>query len=233
MAETTELLKENKIKVNEREPLFSKKNKKLISDPLDENNPITIQVLGICSALAVTVQMKAAVVMSISVLFVLILANVTVSLIRNLIPNRIRIIVQLVVVAALVIVVDQVLKAYLFDVSKELSVFIGLIITNCIIMGRLEAFALGNKPWPSFLDAVGNSLGYGMVLVIVAFFKELFGSGKLFGVEIFGNVTEQTGLYSMGYMDNGLMLLPPSSLIIVAIYIWIQKVRNPSLIETN
>jgi len=233
MAETTELLKENKIKVNKREPLFSKKNKKLISDPLDENNPITIQVLGICSALAVTVQMKAAVVMSVSVLFVLILANVTVSLIRNLIPNRIRIIVQLVVVAALVIVVDQVLKAYLFDVSKELSVFIGLIITNCIIMGRLEAFALGNKPWPSFLDAVGNSLGYGMVLVIVAFFKELFGSGKLFGVEIFGNVTEQTGLYSMGYMDNGLMLLPPSSLILVAIYIWIQKVRNPSLIETN
>jgi Na+-transporting NADH:ubiquinone oxidoreductase subunit D len=233
MAETTEVLKENKIKVKEREPLFSKKNKKLISDPLDENNPITIQVLGICSALAVTVQMKAAVVMSVSVLFVLILANVTVSLIRNLIPNRIRIIVQLVVVAALVIVVDQVLKAYLFDVSKELSVFIGLIITNCIIMGRLEAFALGNKPWPSFLDAVGNSLGYGMVLVIVAFFKELFGSGKLFGVEIFGNVTEQTGLYSMGYMDNGLMLLPPSSLILVAIYIWIQKVRNPSLIETN
>tara|TARA_B110000967_G_scaffold41449_1_gene41361 strand:+ start:345 stop:1046 length:702 start_codon:yes stop_codon:yes gene_type:complete len=233
MAETTEVLKEKKIKVKDREPLFSKKNKKLISDPLDENNPITIQVLGICSALAVTVQMKAAVVMSVSVLFVLILANVTVSLIRNLIPNRIRIIVQLVVVAALVIVVDQVLKAYLFDVSKELSVFIGLIITNCIIMGRLEAFALGNKPWPSFLDAVGNSLGYGMVLVIVAFFKELFGSGKLFGVEIFGNVTEQTGLYSMGYMDNGLMLLPPSSLILVAIYIWIQKVRNPSLIETN
>ena len=233
MAETTEVLKEKKIKVKDREPLFSKKNKKLISDPLDENNPITIQVLGICSALAVTVQMKAAVVMSVSVLFVLILANVTVSLIRNLIPNRIRIIVQLVVVAALVIVVDQVLKAYLFDVSKELSVFIGLIITNCIIMGRLEAFALGNKPWPSFLDAIGNSLGYGMVLVIVAFFKELFGSGKLFGVEIFGNVTEQTGLYSMGYMDNGLMLLPPSSLILVAIYIWIQKVRNPSLIETN
>ena len=157
MAEITEVLEEKKIKVKEREPLFSKKNKKLISDPLDENNPVTIQVLGICSALAVTVQMKAAVVMSVSVLFVLILANVTVSLIRNLIPNRIRIIVQLVVVAALVIVVDQVLKAYLFDVSKELSVFICLIITNCIIMGRLEAFALGNKPWPSALDAVGNS----------------------------------------------------------------------------
>jgi Na+-transporting NADH:ubiquinone oxidoreductase subunit D len=233
MAETTEVLEEKKIKVKEREPLFSKKNKKLISDPLDENNPITIQVLGICSALAVTVQMKAAVVMSVAVLFVLILANVSISLIRNLIPNRIRIIVQLVVVAALVIVVDQVLKAYLFDVSKELSVFVGLIITNCIIMGRLEAFALGNKPWPSALDAIGNSLGYGMVLVIVSFFKELFGSGKLFGFEIFGNTTEQTGLYALGYMDNGLMLLPPSSLILVAVYIWVQKIRNPSLIESH
>jgi len=233
MAETTEVLEEKKIRVKEREPLFSKKNKKLISDPLDENNPITIQVLGICSALAVTVQMKAAVVMSVAVLFVLILANVSISLIRNLIPNRIRIIVQLVVVAALVIIVDQVLKAYLFDVSKELSVFVGLIITNCIIMGRLEAFALGNKPWPSALDAIGNSLGYGMVLVIVSFFKELFGSGKLFGFEIFGNTTEQTGLYAMGYMDNGLMLLPPSSLILVAVYIWVQKIRNPSLIESH
>jgi len=233
MAESTEVLEEKKIKVKEREPLFSKKNKKLISDPLDENNPITIQVLGICSALAVTVQMKAAVVMSVAVLFVLILANVSISLIRNLIPNRIRIIVQLVVVAALVIVVDKVLKAYLFDVSKELSVFVGLIITNCIIMGRLEAFALGNKPWPSALDAIGNSLGYGMVLVIVSFFKELFGSGKLFGFEIFGNATEQTGLYAMGYMDNGLMLLPPSSLILVAVYIWVQKIRNPSLIESH
>ena len=232
MAEETVLVEKKKA-VKEREPLFSKKNKKLITDPLDENNPITIQVLGICSALAVTVQMKAAVVMSISVLFVLIMANVSVSLMRNLIPNRIRIIVQLVVVAALVIIVDQVLKAYLFDVSKELSVFVGLIITNCIIMGRLEAFALGNKPWPAALDAIGNSLGYGMVLVIVSFFKELFGSGKLFGFEIFGNATEQTGLYAMGYMDNGLMLLPPSSLILVAVYIWIQKIRNPSLIETH
>ena len=229
--ETLEVTKVKEKK--EREPLFSKKNKKLITDPLDENNPVTIQVLGICSALAVTVQMKAAVVMSVAVLFVLILANVTVSIIRNLIPNRIRIIVQLVVVAALVIVVDQVLKAYLYDVSKELSVFVGLIITNCIIMGRLEAFALGNKVWPSALDAVGNSIGYGVVLVVVSFFKELFGSGKLFGFEIFGNATEGTGLYAMGYMDNGLMLLPPSSLILVAIYIWIQKVRNPSLIETN
>ena len=233
MSEQAVVVEEKKKVVKEREPLFSKKNKKLISDPLDENNPITVQVLGICSALAVTVQMKAAVVMSVAVLFVLILANVSISLIRNLIPNRIRIIVQLVVVAALVIVVDQVLKAYLFDVSKELSVFVGLIITNCIIMGRLEAFALGNKPWPSALDAIGNSLGYGMVLVIVSFFKELFGSGKLFGFEIFGNATEQTGLYAIGYMDNGLMLLPPSSLILVAVYIWIQKLRNPSLIETH
>ncbi len=233
MSEQAVVVEEKKKVVKEREPLFSKKNKKLISDPLDENNPITIQVLGICSALAVTVQMKAAVVMSVAVLFVLILANVSISLIRNLIPNRIRIIVQLVVVAALVIVVDQVLKAYLFDVSKELSVFVGLIITNCIIMGRLEAFALGNKPWPSALDAIGNSLGYGMVLVIVSFFKELFGSGKLFGFEVFGNATEQTGLYAIGYMDNGLMLLPPSSLILVAVYIWIQKLRNPSLIETH
>ena len=233
MSEQAVVVEEKKKVVKEREPLFSKKNKKLISDPLDENNPITIQVLGICSALAVTVQMKAAVVMSVAVLFVLILANVSISLIRNLIPNRIRIIVQLVVVAALVIVVDQVLKAYIFDVSKELSVFVGLIITNCIIMGRLEAFALGNKPWPSALDAIGNSLGYGMVLVIVSFFKELFGSGKLFGFEIFGNATEQSGLYAIGYMDNGLMLLPPSSLILVAVYIWIQKLRNPSLIETH
>ena len=233
MSDQIVAVEEKKVVVKEREPLFSKKNKKLISDPLDENNPITIQVLGICSALAVTVQMKAAVVMSVAVLFVLILANVSISLIRNLIPNRIRIIVQLVVVASLVIIVDQVLKAYLFDVSKELSVFVGLIITNCIIMGRLEAFALGNKPWPAALDAIGNSLGYGMVLVIVSFFKELFGSGKLFGLEIFGNATEQTGLYSMGYMDNGLMLLPPSSLILVAVYIWIQKLRNPSLIETH
>ena len=233
MSDQAVAVEEKKVVVKEREPLFSKKNKKLISDPLDENNPITIQVLGICSALAVTVQMKAAVVMSVAVLFVLILANVSISLIRNLIPNRIRIIVQLVVVAALVIIVDQVLKAYLFDVSKELSVFVGLIITNCIIMGRLEAFALGNKPWPAALDAIGNSLGYGMVLVIVSFFKELFGSGKLFGYEIFGNATEQTGLYAMGYMDNGLMLLPPSSLILVAVYIWIQKIRNPSLIEIH
>jgi Na+-transporting NADH:ubiquinone oxidoreductase subunit D len=177
--------------------------------------------------------MKNAVVMSISVLFVLILGNLIVSLLRNTIPGRIRIIVQLVVVASLVIIVDQILKAYLFDVSKQLSVFVGLIITNCIIMGRLEAFALGNKPWASILDGVGNGFGYGIVLVVVAFFKELFGSGKLMGFEIFGSTIDQTGLYAMGYMNNGLMLLPPSSLVIVGIYIWVQRARNPKLIETH
>ena len=213
MAEETAIVEEKK-EVKEREPLFSKKNKKLITDPLDENNPVTIQVLGICSALAVTVQMKAAVVMSISVLFVLLMANISVSLMRNLIPNRIRIIVQLVVVASLVIIVDQVLKAYLYDVSKELSVFVGLIITNCIIMGRLEAFALGNKVWPSTLDALGNSIGYAMVLVVVSFLKNYLGLVNFLNGNI-RNATEGTGLYAMGYMDNGLMLLPPSSLILV------------------
>ena len=216
-----------------KEPLFSKKNKSLITDPLNDNNPITIQVLGICSALAVTVQMKNALVMSLSVMVVLIAGNLIVSLLRNLIPGRIRIIVQLVIVAALVIVVDQVLKAYVYDVSKQLSVFVGLIITNCIIMGRLEAFALANKPWASVLDGVGNGLGYAVVLVVVAFFKELFGEGKLMGFNIFGDNVEGTGIYSMGYMDNGLMLLPPSSLIIVGIYIWIQRSRNTKLIEEH
>lgn len=216
-----------------KEPLFSKKNKKLISDPLNLNNPVTIQVLGICSALAVTVQMDNAIVMSIAVLFVLVMGNLIVSLMRNLIPSKIKIIVQLVIVAALVIIVDQVLKAFVYDVSKSLSVFVGLIITNCIIMGRLEAFALGNKPWASILDGVGNGLGYGLILVVVAFFKELFGSGKLLGFEIFGNSVEQTGLYAIGYEDNGLMLLPPSSLILVALYIWIQKKKTPSLIDEH
>mgnify|MGYP003339596125 CR=1 FL=1 len=215
------------------EPIFSKKNKKLLSDPLDDNNPITVQVLGICSALAITVQLKPAIVMTLSVIFVMACSNVIISVLRNLIPNRIRIIVFLVVISSLVALVDQFLKAYAYDVSKELSIFIGLIVTNCIVMGRLEAFALGNKVWPSTLDALGNSIGYAMVLVVVSFFKELFGSGKLFGMEIFGNATEGTGLYAMGYMDNGLMLLPPSSLILVAIYIWVQKMRNPTLIETH
>jgi len=217
----------------EKEPLFSKKNKALITDPLSDNNPITIQVLGICSALAVTVKMDNALVMSLSVLAVLILGNLVVSLMRNIIPGRIRIIVQLVIVASLVIIVDQVLRAYVYDVSKQLSVFVGLIITNCIIMGRLEAFALGNKPMPSILDGIGNGLGYGLLLVVIAFFKELFGSGTLLGIEIFGNAAEKTGLYAFGYENNGLMLLPPSSLVIVGIYIWIQRSRKRHLIEAN
>ena len=214
-----------------REPLFSKKNKKLITDPLNDTNPVTIQVLGICSALAVTVQMDNAIVMSIAVLAVLVLGNVIVSLMRNIIPGKIRIIVQLVIVAALVIIVSEVLKAYVYDVSKSLSVFVGLIITNCIIMGRLEAFALSNKPWAAALDGIGNGLGYGMVLVVVAFFKELFGSGTLTipGFEkfhILDNLAETTW-----YDNNGLMVLPPSSLVLVAIYIWLQKSRNKKLIE--
>ena len=228
MSDQAVAVEEKKVVVEEREPLFSKKNKKLISDPLDENNPITIQVLGICSALAVTVQMKAAVVMSVAVLFVLILANVSISLIRNLIPNRIRIIVQLVVVASLVIIVDQVLKAYLFDVSKELSVFVGLIITNCIVMGRLEAFALGNGVWKSFLDGVGNAAGYGFILILVAFFRELLGSGKLFGYQVIPDM-----IYEMGYENNGLMLLSPMALITVGLIIWLQRYRNRILIEKN
>jgi Na+-transporting NADH:ubiquinone oxidoreductase subunit D len=215
------------------EPLFSKKNKALITNPLNKINPVTIQVLGICSALAVTVQMDNAIVMSVAVTAVLVLGNLIVSLMRNVIPSKIRIIVHLVIVAGLVIIVDQVLKAYVYDVSKKLSVFVGLIITNCIIMGRLEAFALGNKPWASILDGVGNGLGYGLVLIVVAFFKELFGSGALTipGFEKF-EIFKAIGIYDMGYMDNGLMLLPPSSLFIVGIYIWVQKYRNPDLIES-
>ncbi len=211
-------------------PLFSKKNMALIKNPLNTINPVTIQVLGICSALAVTVQMDNAIVMSIAVMAVLVIGNVLVSLMRNIIPGRIRIIVQLVIVAFLVICVDQILKAYVYDVSKSLSVFVGLIITNCIIMGRLEAFALGNKPWASILDGVGNGFGYGLVLVVVAFFKEVFGSGTL-TIPGLGKLTiVPESFYAMDYMDNGLMLLPPSSLFIVGIYIWVQKARNPELI---
>lgn len=209
-----------------KEPLFSKKNKKLISDPLNDDNPITVQVLGICSALAITVQVKQAVVMSLSVLAVLVFANLIVSLMRNMIPSRVRIIVQLVVVAALVILVDQVLKAFLYDVSKQLSVFVGLIITNCIIMGRLEAFALGNKPVPAIFDAVGNALGYGLILIVVAFVRELFGSGKIYGLQVIPD-----GFYNFGYANNGLMILPPMALIVVGVYIWVQRSRNTKLIE--
>ena len=214
-----------------KEPLFSAKSKALITDPLNDTNPVTIQVLGICSALAVTVQMDNALVMTIAVMAVLVLGNVTVSLLRNLIPGRIRIIVQLVIVAALVIMVDLVLKAFVYDVSKQLSVFVGLIITNCIIMGRLEAFALGNKPGPSALDGIGNGLGYGVVLIVVAFFKEILGSGTLTIPGIGKMQIVPDALYEMGYENDGLFLLPPSSLVIVAMYIWIQRTRNPKLIE--
>tara|TARA_B100001996_G_scaffold171488_1_gene130800 strand:+ start:22 stop:717 length:696 start_codon:yes stop_codon:yes gene_type:complete len=210
------------------DPLLSPKNRKLLSDPLDDDNPITVQVLGICSALAITVQLKPAIVMSISVVAVMAASNVIISILRNLIPNRIRIIVQLVVVASMVILVDQILKAFVYDVSKELAVFIGLIITNCIIMGRLEAFALGNNVWRSFLDGIGNALGYAWILIAVAFFRELFGSGNLLGIQVIPDF-----IYEMGYVNNGLMLLSPMALIVVGIIIWIQRSRNRKLIEEN
>jgi Na+-transporting NADH:ubiquinone oxidoreductase subunit D len=212
----------------ESEPLFSKKNRALLTDPLDDNNPITVQVLGVCSALAITVQLKPALVMTLSVVAVMGASNVIISLLRNLIPNRIRIIVQLVVVASMVILVDQILRAFAYDVSKQLSIFIGLIITNCIVMGRLEAFALGNGVWKSFLDGVGNAAGYGFILIIVAFFRELLGSGKLFGYQVIPDA-----LYEMGYENNGLMLLSPMALITVGVFIWIQRSRNRKLIEKN
>ena len=210
------------------ESLFSKKNRALLSDPLDDNNPITVQVLGICSALAITVQLKPALVMTLSVIFVMGASNVIISILRNLIPNRIRIIVQLVVIASLVALVEQVLKAYSYDVYKELSIFIGLIITNCIVMGRLEAFALGNGVWKSFLDGIGNAAGYGIILIIVAFFRESLGSGKLLGFQIVPEF-----IYRMGYENNGLMLLSPMALITVGVMIWIQRSRNRKLIEEN
>jgi Na+-transporting NADH:ubiquinone oxidoreductase subunit D len=213
--------------MSDKEPLFSAKNRKLLTNPLGVDNPITIQVLGICSALAVTAKLEPAIVLSISVMAVLALANVIVSLLRNTIPSRIRIIVQLVIVAALVILVDQILKAFAYEVSKQLSVFVGLIITNCIIMGRLEAFALGNKPWPAFLDGIGNAAGYGIILVIVAFFRELLGSGTLYGFKVIPQA-----FYDMGYENNGLMILPPMALIVVGIIIWVQRSRNKSLIES-
>lgn len=218
-------------KVKKSEGLFSKKNQKLISDPFNDDNPVTVQVLGICSALAITVKLEPAIVMSISVLFVLAIGNVVISLIRNLIPNRIRIIVQLVIVAALVIIVDQVLKAFVYDVSKQLSVFVGLIITNCIIMGRFEAFALANTPWKAFMDGIGNAVGYGVILIIVAFFRELLGSGKLFGIQVIPDAwyIANGGFYS----NNGFMLFPPMALIIVGILIWIQRAKNTKLIEEN
>tara|TARA_Y100000739_G_C20587068_1_gene455823 strand:- start:969 stop:1631 length:663 start_codon:yes stop_codon:yes gene_type:complete len=217
-------LKEKK----KKEPLFSKKNRKLLYDPLDSSNPITVQALGVCSALAITVQVKQAVVMSLSVVFVMGVGNVVISLLRNYIPNRIRIIVELVVVATLVELVNQFLTAYVYDVSKALSVFIGLIITNCIIMGRFEAFALGNKTWPSFLDGVGNAFGYGFILILVSFFRELFGSGTLYGIQVIPDK-----FYELGYVNNNLMILPPMALIVVGLIIWVQRTYNKEIIEEN
>jgi Na+-transporting NADH:ubiquinone oxidoreductase subunit D len=211
------------------EPLFSKKNRKLITDPLSDNNPITIQVLGICSALAITVQVEQAFFMSASVIFVMVFGNLSISLMRNLIPSRVRIIVQLVVVASLVIVVNEVLQAYVPDVSEKLSVFVGLIITNCIIMGRFEAFAMGNKPWPSVLDAFGNAFGYAWILLLIAFVRELFGSGKFWGWEIPG----LQSAIDAGYMNNNLMILPPMALIVTGIIIWVQRWKNPTLVEEH
>ncbi|MBE6334548.1 MAG: NADH:ubiquinone reductase (Na(+)-transporting) subunit D [Odoribacter sp.] len=208
--------------------LFSDKNRQALLGPLSANNPVLVQILGICSALAVTSQLKPAFVMGLSVTVVCAFANVILSLLRNTIPNRIRIIVQLVVVAALVIIVDQVLKAFVYDVSKQLSVYVGLIITNCIIMGRIEAFALANKPWPSLLDGIGNGLGYGMILVIVAFVRELLGAGTLFGFKVFPQA-----FYDWGYMNNGLMLMAPMPLILIGLIVWYHRAKNPDMIENN
>jgi len=204
----------------QREPFqpFDKKHKQFVVDPMSDNNPITVQVLGICSALAVTVQFNLALVMTLAVIAVLCSSNVVISLIRNFIPPSIRIIVQLSVIASLVIVVDQVLQAFLFEISKQLSVFVGLIITNCIIMGRAEAFAMANKPWPSFLDGLGNGLGYGTILLIVAFFREILGSGTLFGFPVVPQA-----LYDLGYENMGLMVLAPGAFIILGLIIWAQR----------
>ncbi|NQV03484.1 MAG: NADH:ubiquinone reductase (Na(+)-transporting) subunit D [Bacteroidia bacterium] len=215
--------------VKEKEPLFSPKNRKLISTPLNRDNPITIQVLGVCSALAVTAKLEPSVVLALSVVFVLGVGNVVISLLRKTIPPRIRIIVQLTVIATLVILVDQFLLAFAYDVSKQLSVFVGLIITNCIIMGRFEAFGMANKPWPSFLDGIGNALGYGWILIVVGFFRELLGSGTVWGYPIM----EKIGLFKWGYENNGMMILPPMALIVVGIIIWVQRARVRDLIEEN
>ena len=208
--------------------LFSKKNKEVLFTPLGLNNPVTVQVLGICSALAVTAQLEPAIVMGLSVTVITAFANVVISLLRNTIPNRIRIIVQLVVVAALVTIVSEILKAFAYDVSVQLSVYVGLIITNCILMGRLEAFAMQNGPWESCLDGIGNGLGYAKILIIVAFFRELLGSGTLFGFRIIPEVA-----YEAGYLNNGLMLMPPMALIIVACIIWYERSKHPELQESS
>ncbi len=211
-----------------KEALFSKKNRRLLTDPFNDTNPITVQVLGVCSALAVTTQMKASLVMALSVMVVLGLSNLTISLIRNTIPSRIRMIIQLTVIAALVVLVDQVLKAFVYDVSRQLSVYIGLIITNCIVMGRLEAFAMANRPWASLMDGLGNGAGYGVILLVVAFFRELFGSGTLFGFQIIPQAA-----YGMGYVNNGVMLTSAAAMFIIGIIIWIQRYVNAKLVDVS
>lgn len=207
-------------KVKKSEALFSKRRKKFVSDPLNDDNPITVQVLGICSALAVTAQLEPTLVMAIAVVVVTTFSNLIISSLRNLIPNRIRIIVMLAVVSALVILVDQVLKAYLYDVSKVVGVYVGLIITNCIVMGRLEAFAMGNKPYDSALDGLGNGFGYAWIILAVAFFRELFGAGALFGFKVF----EAVGIES--FPNNGLMVTPVGAFIVLALIIWVQRSKT-------
>lgn len=206
--------------------ILSSKNFKLLANPLNLENPVTVQILGICSALAVTVKLKPAIVMGISVIVVTAFSNLVISAMRNSIPPRIRIIVQLVVVASMVILVDQLLRAFVFDVSKQLSVYVGLIITNCIIMGRLEAFAMGNKPWPSFIDGVGNGLGYAIILIAVAFIRELFGSGSVLGYKVVPQA-----FYDAGYVNNGMMIMPTMALVLVGVIIWIQRSYKKELIE--
>ena len=204
--------------------LFSKKNKEALTSPIGMNNPVTVQVLGICSALAVTAKLEPAIVMGLSVTVITAFSNVIISLLRHTIPNRIRIIVQLVVVAALVTIVSEILKAYAYDVSVQLSVYVGLIITNCILMGRLEAFAMTNAPWPSFLDGIGNGLGYALILIVVGFLRELLGSGAILGYPVIPQA-----FYDAGYLNNGLMLMPPMALIILACIIWWQRSRHKEL----
>ncbi|MCM8531856.1 MAG: NADH:ubiquinone reductase (Na(+)-transporting) subunit D [Lentisphaeraceae bacterium] len=201
-----------------KEPMFSKKNVKLMTDPLIDNNPIAVQVLGICSALAVTAQLKPSVIMAISVTVVITFSNLIISILRNFIPNSIRIIVELTIIATLVILVDQVLKAYAFEMSKQLSVFVGLIITNCIVMGRAEAFAMGNKPWPSLLDGLGSGFGYGVIIVIVGLLREVLGSGTLWEFPIVPSF-----LANLGYVNNGLMVLPPGAFVIIGLIVWLQR----------
>ena len=209
------------------------KTKEILLGPIFNNNPIALQILGICSALAVTSSMKVSLVMCIALTLVTAFSNMFVSMIRHHIPGSIRIIVQMTIIASLVIIVDQFLKAYVYETSKQLSIFVGLIITNCIIMGRFEAFALGNGPWRSFLDGIGNAAGYGAILIIVGFFRELLGSGTLLGFAVLGDPIEKTGVYAFGYENNGFMLLAPMALITVGIIIWVQRSRNEALIEDN